>query len=156
MNALRVFSFGGLHEYVKTYIYFRSCNYFSLRSIIFRRGVSVPSQSLRVSKDELVSYVRSYSSRVMPGLMSILNKLFVAQLNSDMVTLFLSDPKKVYETLRGLYSSEDTAILILNYLLVKPILIRLGRLDLADEVLTLAMKNPEGFKEMLRSLGVDI
>ena len=116
----------------------------------------MPSQSLRVGKDELVSYVRSYSSRVMPGLMSILNKLFVAQLNSDMVTLFLSDPKKVYETLRGLYSSEDTAILILNYLLVKPILIRLGKLDLADEVLTLAMKNPEGFKEMLRSLGVDI
>jgi hypothetical protein len=44
----------------------------------------------------------------------------------------------------------------LNYLLVKPILVRLGRLDLADEVLTLAVNNPEGFKEMLRSLGVGV
>jgi hypothetical protein len=92
----------------------------------------------------------------MPGLLNVLNKYFVTQLNNDVVTLFLSDPRKVYETLRGLYGGEDTAILILNYLLVKPILVRLGRLDLADEVLTLAVNNPEGFKEMLRSLGVGV
>jgi hypothetical protein len=47
----------------------------------------------------------------MPGLLNVLNKYFVTQLNNDVVTLFLSDPRKVYETLRGLYGGEDTAIL---------------------------------------------
>lgn len=113
-------------------------------------------QPLRVSRDELVSYIRSYSSRVMPGLLNILNRIFITRYSSDIVSLFLSDPKKVYETLLSLYGNEDTVTLIMNYLLIKPMLIRLGRLDLTDRATTLAMKNPEGFKELLRSLDVDL
>ncbi len=114
------------------------------------------SRSSRVDKDELISYVRSYSLRVMPGLLNILNKVFIARFGTDMVALFLNDSKKVYETLLSLYGNEDTVTLIMSYLLIKPMLIRLGRLDLVDKALTLAMKNSEGFKEMLRSLNVDL
>ncbi|MEM0348387.1 MAG: hypothetical protein QXV93_03475 [Zestosphaera sp.] len=125
-------------------------------SIIFRSVISVPPQSIRVSRDELISYIRSYSSRVMPGLLNILNRIFITRYNSDIVSLFLSDPRKVYETLLSLYDNEDTVTLIMNYLLIKPMLIRLGRLDLTDRATMLAMKNPEGFKELLRSLDVDL
>ncbi|MEM0473776.1 MAG: hypothetical protein QXS11_00585 [Zestosphaera sp.] len=125
-------------------------------SIIFRSVISVPPQSIRVSRDELISYIRSYSSRVMPGLLNILNRIFITRYNSDIVSLFLNDPRKVYETLLSLYDNEDTVTLIMNYLLIKPMLIRLGRLDLTDRATMLAMKNPEGFKELLRSLDVDL
>lgn len=114
------------------------------------------SQSLRISKDELILYVRSYSSRAMPGLINILNRVFISRFNNDIVTLFLNDSRKVYETLLSLYGSEDTVTLIINYLLIKPILIRLGRLDLIDKAIILATKKPEEFKDLLRSLNVDL
>lgn len=113
-------------------------------------------QTLRVDRNELISYIRSYSSRVMPGLFNILNKTFITRHNSDIASLFLSDPKKVYETLLDLYGSEDTATLVMNYLLIKPMLIRLGRLDLTDKATMLVIKNPEEFKEMMRSIGADL
>lgn len=113
-------------------------------------------QSSRVNKDELVSYIRSYSYRVMPGLLNILNRFFITRYNSDIVSLFFDDPRKVYETLLSLYGSEDTVTLIIGYLLIKPMLIRLGRLDLTDKAIMLAMKNPEGLKEFLKSLEVDL
>lgn len=116
----------------------------------------MPSQSLRISRDELISYMKSYSSRVMPGLLNVLDRVFITQFNKDLVTLFLSDPGKVYVALLSLYGNEDTVMLIMSYLLIKPILVRLNRLDLIDKAITLAMKNPEEFKELLRSLGVDL
>ncbi|MEO3992940.1 MAG: hypothetical protein QN229_01315 [Desulfurococcaceae archaeon TW002] len=56
----------------------------------------------------------------------------------------------------SLYGSEDTVTLIISYLLIKPILIRLGRLDLTDKAIMLAIENPEEFKEFLKSLNVDL
>ncbi len=113
-------------------------------------------QPSKISRDELISYVRSYSSRIMPGLLSILDRIFITKFNDDIISLFLSDPKKVYMTLLDLYGNEDTVVLIMNYLLIKPVLVKLNRLDLIDKAITLAMKNPEEFKELLRSLNVDL
>ncbi len=116
----------------------------------------MPVTPSRISRDELISYLTSYSSRVMPGFLNILNKLFTKQFGTDMIDLFLNDPPKVYNTLLNMYGNEDTATLIIAYLLVKPILIRLERLDLMDKAIALATKDPDGFKKLLRSLDVDL
>lgn len=110
----------------------------------------------RISRDELISYLTSYSSRVMPGLLNVLNRFFIKQFGTDVINLFLNDSLKVYNTLLNIYGNEDTATLIIAYLLVKPILIRLGRLDLTDKAIVLATKDPDSFKKLLRSLDVDL
>lgn len=112
--------------------------------------------SSKVSKDVLSSYITSYSSRVMPGLLNILNKVFIKRFNTDVISLFLEDPSKVYDTLIEVYKDKDTAIIIIAYLIVKPILIKLERLDLLDRAMTLAINDPEEFKKLLKSLNVDV
>lgn len=110
-----------------------------------------PSSS-KIGKEVLLSYIASYSSRVMPGLLNILTKVFIKRFNTDIVSLFLEDPGKVCDTLIEMYGDRDTAVTIISYLIVKPILIKLGRLDLLDRAVSLALKDPEGFKNYLSLL----
>ncbi len=103
------------------------------------------------SLNELIKYVKNYIAQRSPGLMETLDMVAVfSDANvSGIVELFFKDSNKTFQLLAKHYGSADTAIFIFTNLLVKPLLIRLNKLALLDQVVEAAVRDKEEFYRLI-------
>jgi len=97
---------------------------------------------------ELLSYAAKYLRERVPGLYELVNLLCLKRYGRKLSELLLSDPPKVYEVLLEHYRDEYTAAFVFTVLL-RPILIKLKMLDRESEVVEVAKRSAEKFKEIL-------
>lgn len=109
------------------------------------------------SVEELRKAVRSYMLLKSPGLYDTLDYLCRQYLEESLLTALFSSPSRVLYTIFQHYKSWDTAYFIMEYLLIRPILLNLNKLDIELKLLELLSKGSAGdeeFKRILRELGV--
>ncbi len=109
------------------------------------------------SVEELRKAVRNYIMLKSPGLYETLDYICEQCLGENLLTLLFSNPSKVLHALFQHYRSWDTAYFVMEYLLIRPMLLNLNRLDLELKILELLSRNSAGdeeFKRILRELGV--
>lgn len=107
--------------------------------------------------DELRKAVRDYIQLKSPGLYDALDYMCKQYLGESLLTLLFSNPSRVLHALIQHYGNEDTAYFIMEYLLLRPILLKLNRLDLELKLLETLSRDSIGdeeFKNILRELGV--
>lgn len=101
----------------------------------------------RITIEELKQYIIKYNNRRAPGLLALIN----AMVRRNAVDFFFSNSSDLCTILMKHYDTK-TAYFIVEYAFVKPILIKLNRLDLEDDLMKLALRDKEAFKEMLVKL----
>ncbi|MCS7128051.1 MAG: hypothetical protein RMI83_02110 [Desulfurococcaceae archaeon] len=103
------------------------------------------------SLNELAKYVKNYIMQRSPGLMESLDMIAVfSDVNAtSLIELFFKDPSKTFQLLVKHYGSVDTAIFIFINFLVKPLLIRLDKLALLDQVVEAAIRDKEEFYRLI-------
>ncbi|MEM1533265.1 MAG: hypothetical protein QW369_00420 [Desulfurococcaceae archaeon] len=110
-----------------------------------------------LSVEELRKAVRSYIRLKSPGLYDTLDYVCKQYLGESLLTVLFSNPSRVLHALFQHYKSLDTAYFIMEYLLIRPILLNLNKLDVELNLLELMSKGSAGdeeFKRILRELGV--
>lgn len=115
-----------------------------------------PEAFARISSSELASYIRGYAARVAPGSLNLLDFLIKARFGVDAVTMFFKDSSTFFKVLEEVYDVKETALFMLVSVFIKPMLIKLNKLDVLNEAVSLAINDSSKFRKLLSDLGVDL
>jgi len=110
--------------------------------------------TLKISIQDLIIYVRRYVEENATGLLGMLNLYAKTMYGMDAITMFFNDFSKFLEILDEVYGSRDSSLLVLKLFFIRPVLIKLNRLDKLDEILSIIREKPTEFKKLLQDLGV--
>ncbi|MEM1645963.1 MAG: hypothetical protein QXL96_08895 [Ignisphaera sp.] len=98
--------------------------------------------------EELAQYIKDFITSRAPEFLSTLNKLCYKQYNKDCITLFISDPEKLRKILM-MYNDESITRFVIKNLFLKPLLKKLDKEELLEELANDFIINIEKFKEKL-------
>ncbi|WFO74975.1 hypothetical protein J4526_07850 [Desulfurococcaceae archaeon MEX13E-LK6-19] len=111
---------------------------------------------VKIKQLDLIIYMKEYIAMKAPGLLEMLNTITRAKTGKNALELFLSSPTTLYKILSEHYMSPEAALFAMANLFIRPLVLKLGKLELEDALLKAATEDDNKFKEMLKSLGVEI
>jgi len=105
-----------------------------------------------VSFKELSDYIKEYIQLKAPGFYTLLDIAVFSRMRKHVEEAIFEDPVKVYRLLSNHYGNEDSALFVLTHFLIRPITIKLGKVDLEPELIKLATTDSSAFKEFISKL----
>jgi len=90
--------------------------------------------------EALKRLIEEQSKNIIPGYLPTLDSIALKKTGSRFLDLFFSKPSKAYELLLEFYKDENTVDFLIVTVFLKPIAIKLNRLGLELQLLTLIKK----------------
>jgi hypothetical protein len=102
------------------------------------------------ARSRLIIAIENYIRSRAPGYLEYLDIICKKLLGRGCADLFVDEPDKLrYILVDKLSNDIHTVYFIIKYLFLRPILIKLDKLDVEEELTSLFIQNPEKFKEKL-------
>jgi hypothetical protein len=104
-------------------------------------------------RSRLASIVKRYMDSKAPGYFNSLDISCRKFSSKSCIDLLIDEPDRLRDVLANkLGNNIYTAYFIIKHLFLRPILIKLDRLDVEEELATLFIQNPEKFREKLKQI----
>lgn len=104
-----------------------------------------------MEKMEIVQYINDFIVSRAPEFLNTLNKVCKKQFNEDCISLFIDNPDKLREILM-MYNDINTTKFVVKNLFLKPLLKKLGKEELLEELANYFINDMEKFKEEIAKL----
>lgn len=101
-----------------------------------------------MAEKEIIQNINNYISSRAPEFLNTLNKMCIKHYDKDCATLFVIEPDKLRKILMR-YNDENTVRFVIKNLFLKPLLKKLGREELIEELTNYFINDIEKFKEKL-------
>lgn len=102
--------------------------------------------------ENVKAFIRRHIASKTPGLFEILNTFSIKRYNTKILDLFFTSPEKLVELLMNYYKDSYTARFTLQYLFIRPLLVKFKKLDLEEKLVEIILNNPEEFKNLIKEL----
>lgn len=109
---------------------------------------------MNIDIEEIKLFIRSYIMNKTPGLLEILNSFSLRCYGIRILDLLFQYPEKFMELLMNYYKDIYTAKFTAQYLFVRPILVKVKRIDLEEKLVEILLKNSNEFRKTLKDLGL--
>jgi len=109
---------------------------------------------MSTSAEELKTFIRRHIASKTPGLFEILNSFSMKRYGVKILDLFFTSPEKLVELLMNYYRDSYTAKFTLQYLFIRPLLVKIKKLDLEEKVVEMLLNDPKEFKKLLENLNI--
>lgn len=103
-------------------------------------------------KMKLKSFYKDYLWNYAPGTYELLERICVKEGGSSFIDLLFNDPGRLKNILSSHYSDEHSLKFFIQNIIIKPLLIKLERLEMLDALTSLFLKDSNKFKEEILSL----
>lgn len=110
----------------------------------------------KINKIELIAFIKEHVSTKAPGLLEMLDTITKARTGKSALELLFTSPTKLYQILAEHYMSSEAALFALANLFIRPLVLKIGKLELEDMLLKAAIEDDNRFKELLKSHGIEV